>query len=283
MTAGFGPTGWSVSDLGDAPSACPTAPSWVTDGGSPPSPQQGPSVGDILAGIVFAIAGLITFLFGSWGDGIAHLKNAIGHFQSQTDWDQFQCNTYWTRKLLLDAGLAAMQALVQTALAYPAPDKLGTVDANGFTQPAVDLSDNPVALTKTNRGIGSSAGAGPIYPHRMDTSLAGFADLNFSKFPATEAEIPPAMNFPISDAYPDFVVDGAGLQNGGMLNGDVFPSANRFFGDAVSNAQDLVAASGQGLPSFNLDADRGYGWKTWTPEVNTFPGNGQINNPQPEP
>ena len=96
------------------------------------------------------------------------------------------------------------------------------------------------------------------------------------------AETPTTLNLP-SDLYPDAVVDGLGLQNGGMLNEHTFPSANQLFGDAVSNIQALIAAGVQALPSFNLDADRGYGWKTWTPEVNTFPGSGQIDNPQPEP
>ena len=50
------------------------------------------------------------------------------------------------------------------------------------------------------------------------------------------------MNFPLDPCYADQVVDGAGLQNGGMLNGNTFPSANLFFGDAVSNAQQLIAA-----------------------------------------
>jgi len=36
------------------------------------------------------------------------------------------------------------------------------------------------------------------------------------------------------------------------------------------------------LPPYNLDADRGYGWKTWNPQVGTFPGSGQVNNPKEE-
>ncbi len=282
MTAGFGPSSWDPSDLGDAPSACPTAPSWVTDGGSPPSPQSGPSVGDILAGIVFAICALIDFIFGSWGDGVALLKNAIGHFGTQTDWDQFKCNTYWLRKLLLDAGLGLVDAMVQMALVYPAPSKLGTVDANGVTHPAVDLSANPMPLTKSNAGVGDVASAGPIYPHRMDTSVATLADLHFSAFPVSTEETAPTLNFPIADVYADTATDGSGLQNGGMLADVVFPSANQFFGDALSNATQLLGVNGQGLPSFNLDADRGYGWKTWTATVGTFPGSGQVD-PVPEP
>lgn len=279
MTSGFGPMSWAASDLGDAPAGCPDAPSWVTEGGSPPSAQHGPSVGDVLTGIVFAIAGLITFLFGSFGDGIAHIKNAISHFGEQIDWEQLQCNIFWLRKVLLDAGLAIVDALVNVALAYPAPAKLGTVDANGVIQPAVDRSPGGgLPLTKSNAG--GIASAARIYPHQMDASVANFPDLNFSSFPATAEETPETLNFPFPDVYADTVLDGSGLQNGGMTVDGVFPSRNQFFGDALSNAMSLIAVSGQGLPSYNLDADRGYGWKTWIPAVNTFPGNGQVDAQQ---
>ena len=280
MTAGFGPSSWSASDLGDPPSACPTTPSWVTDHGSPPSPQSGPSVTDVLVGIIYAICALIDFLFGSWEDGVALIKNAVSHVGPQTDWDQLQCNIYWSRWILLNEGTAAVKALINLALAYPAPGMLGTVDANGVTHPAVDpTGSNPVPLTQSHASAVVSA---PTYPHRMDTSVANLADLDFTTFPVSALEIPATMDFPAAGVYADTVIDGSGLQNGGMLAGDVFPSANQFFGDARSNAGQLLSVNGQGLPGFNLDADRGYGWKTWTAAVNTFPGSGEIDNPQPE-
>jgi hypothetical protein len=73
------------------------------------------------------------------------------------------------------------------------------------------------------------------------------------------------------------------LQNGGMLASTAFPSDNMFFGDAVANAQQLLADQAQKLPRYNLDADRGYGWKAWNPPINTLPGNGAIPNPKEEP
>ena len=77
--------------------------------------------------------------------------------------------------------------------------------------------------------------------------------------------------------YAEMVIDGSGLQNGGMLTAAPFPSSNLFFGDAVSNAQKLIADQAATLPSYNLDADRGYGWKAWNPMLNTFPGSGQVS------
>lgn len=274
MTSGFGPNGWRATDLGEVPSACPDAPDWVTSGGQPPSPQTGPGVTDILEGIVFAICALIDFIFGSWGDGYALLKNAIGHFHSQTDWDQFQCNTWWMRKQLLDAGLGLVDQLVKSGLAYPPSEKLGTVDANGDTHPAVDLSPDPVPLTR-------SRGRDKVFPLRMDATQS-HPDLDFSRFPPLDGETPGTLPLPLPPVYADVIVDGSGLQNGGMRAGGTFPSAGLFFGDAVSNALDLLDTQAVGLPSFNLDGDRGYGFETWNPRVNTFPGNGDVTDPKQE-
>ena len=79
------------------------------------------------------------------------------------------------------------------------------------------------------------------------------------------------------------MVTASGLQNGGMIPNGPFPSRNQFFGDAVANAKALIASLAKGLPRYNLDADRGYGWKTWVAQVNTFPGSGAVNNPTQEP
>ncbi len=282
MTSGFGPM--TPFDLGSAPSSCTSPPSWVTSGGSPPSPQQsGPSTGATVCGVLLAILALILFLFQNWAGGVAAVIGAIAAFTSGggIDWDQLQCNLYWLRKILLDSENGLVDGLVKAALAYPAPSKLGTVDANNVTHPAVDLSANGgVPLTKSNPGEFPSVAA--VYPHQMDTTNAGLADLDFTSFPKSGLETPQTMNLPLPPCYAEKVLDGSGLQNGGMLNDGAFPSNDLFFGDAVSNAKQLIADQAQKLPRYNLDADRGYGWKTWDPRLNTFPGNGQVNNPKQE-
>ncbi|HSM79454.1 MAG TPA: hypothetical protein VLT57_17570 [Bryobacteraceae bacterium] len=285
MTSGFGPM--TPIDLGAAPSTCTTPPSWVTSGGAPPSPQQsGPSTGATVCGVLLAILALLLFIFEDWGDGVAAVVGAIKEFTSGggIDWDQLQCNLFWLRKNLLDAENGLVDALVKSALAYPAPAKLGTVDANSITHPAVDLTANGgVPLTKTNGGGPDIAGVVFPYPHQMDTANNGFADLDFGSFPKSAQENPGTLNFPLPPSYADTVVTASGLQNGGMIPNGPFPSRNQFFGDAVANAKALIASLAKGLPRYNLDADRGYGWKTWVAQVNTFPGSGAVNNPTQEP
>jgi hypothetical protein len=284
MTSGFGPM--TPFDLGPAPASCTTPPSWVTGGGSPPSPQQsGPSTGATVCGVLLAILALVLFLFQNWAGGAAAVVGAIAAFASggSIDWDQLQCNLFWLRKGLLDAGNALVDGLVKAGLAYPAPAKLGTVDANGVTHPAVDMTPNfGMPLTKSNSSDLAGV-AGPVpYPHQLDTTNSGFADLNFAAFPPSAVETPQTTNLPLPPCYAERVIDGSGLQNGGMLVDGVFPSTNKFFGDAVANAQQLIADQAQKLPPYNLDADRGYGWKAWTPQIGTFPGSGQVNNPKEE-
>ena len=279
MTSGFGPM--SPFDLGSAPSTCASPPSWVTGGGSPPSPQQsGPSTGATVCGVLLIILALILFLFEAWGAGIMAIVGAIKLFTSGggIDWDQLKCNVFWLRKMLLDAGNALADALVKAALAYPAAAKLGTTDPNNVTRPAVDLSANGgVPLTKSSHEKPTAAGNVSIFPHQLDTSVSGFADLNFGSFPVSGLESAGTLNLPLPPSYPDVVVDGSGLQNGGMLVGGPFPSSGQFFGDALSNAKKLIADQAANLPRYNLDADRGYGWKAWNPQLNTFPGSGSVS------
>ncbi|HVT95489.1 MAG TPA: hypothetical protein VHD76_21745 [Bryobacteraceae bacterium] len=285
MTSGFGPM--TPLDLGAPPSTCTSPPSWVTGGGAPPSPQQsGPSTGATVCGVLLAILALILFIFQNWTGGVAAVVGAIKLFTSGggIDWDQLKCNVFWLRKGLLDAENALVDALVKSALAYPAPAKLGTVDVNSVTHPAVDLSPNGgVPLTRTNGGGPNIAGFKFPYPRQMDAGNAGFADLNFGVFPNTPEETPGTLNFPLGPSYAETVVSTSGLQNGGLMVDGAFPSRNQFFGDAVSNAVQLISSHAKGMPRYNLDADRGYGWKTWIAQVNTFPGSGAVNNPNQEP
>ncbi len=286
MTSGFGPMTPIV--LGPPPSTCMHEPMWATSHGSPPSPQQsGPSTGATVCGVILAILAVLLFVFGAftggstWTAGVQAVIGAVKAFTSGggIDWDVLQCDIYWLRNFLLSAETGLLKALVEGGLAYPLPFQLGNSGVNGVT-PAVDLSGAP--LIKSNSAAVASVGIVNLYPHQLDKANLGAADLDFGSFPKSPAETPTTVSFPHPPAYADSVVDGSGLQNGGILHGGAFPSINMFFGDALANAKQLIQAHAKGLPRYNLDADRGYGWQTWNPAVNTFPGNGTVVNPTPD-
>jgi len=287
MTSGFGPMTLLV--LGPAPSTCTTEPAWVKSHGSPPSPiSSGPSTGATVCGVILAVLAVLLFIFGAftggstWSAGVGALIGAIKKFTSggSIDWDTLQCNVFWLRNFLLKAEGSLLKTLVDgAALAYPTPVMLGN-SVGGTVTPQVDNSGTP--LTEAiMEGIGATTVfTPPPYPLQLDASNI-VADFDFTSYPPLNPETPVTMSFPLVPVYADSVVDGNPATGSGMLTpGGTFPGLGVFFGDAVSNAQILIAADSKGLPRYNLDADRGYGWWTWGPAVGTFPGKvGAVVNP----
>jgi hypothetical protein len=293
MTSGFGPMTPLV--LGSAPSSCTTPPSWVTSHGSPPSPSSsGPSTGATVCGVILAILAVILFVFGAftggstWSAGVAAVIGAVKALTSggSFDWGTLQCDVFWLRSFLLKAETAIISMLVDTAaLAYPLPLRLGN-SVGGVVTPQVDASGTP--LTKSvmgGTGASTNFAPPPPYPLQMDKSNIA-PDFDFPKYPPANLESPQETGFPLVAVYADSVVNGnpasgQGTGQGILTPGGTWPGlgAEGFFGDAVSNAQLLIAAGSAGLPRFNLDADRGYGWWTWGPAINSFPGNGSVVNP----
>ncbi|HEY8929753.1 MAG TPA: hypothetical protein VIM55_11210, partial [Mucilaginibacter sp.] len=112
------------------------------------------------------------------------------------------------------------------------------------------------------------------YPHKLDTTstVGPFADLNFVVYPLNVGtEEPNQDNLIVPGMYPDKILNGFGLHNGGILINSPYPTADLFFGDAVSNAAQVLAGNLNHLPDYNLDGDRGYGWHAWDPKVGTNP------------
>jgi hypothetical protein len=214
---------------------------------------------------------LLELLFGDLPGGLALLAAAIN--VPIINWATVSCNLFWITKQFVDAENALQSALVRAALAYPPPAALGNItpDANNQLQttPAVDSSGVPFCKTNMLSRLGVPT-SDSTYPRQMDASNQA-ADLDFNSYPKTRSEDPPTMNYPRVDDYPNIVVNGLGVPNGSLMNNGAFPSSNLFFGDAVSNALELLKQSPGKLPSYNLDGDRGYGWKTWNPQPGSDP------------
>jgi hypothetical protein len=112
------------------------------------------------------------------------------------------------------------------------------------------------------------------YPRVMDASATA-PDLNFGAFPQTKVEEPGTINTIAPGLYPHFVVAGAGLLNGGMLDAGPFPSREVSFGSAVANAVQVIKAGK--VPNYNLDGDRGSGWTGWHPTSGSLPASPPVN------
>ncbi|MBS1530376.1 MAG: hypothetical protein JSU01_08725, partial [Bacteroidetes bacterium] len=206
-------------------------------------------------------------------------------------WHTVANELFWLRKTLIAQQNALQEALVLGGLAYPPPVMLGTevnIMGTDSTLPATDLTpplDPDISPVPTVTGIplcksnsltvGTNfAARGKSYPTYLDktSTIAAAADLNFAVYPLTiQTETPSTQNPIAPNLYPNTFVNGLGLLNGGVLNLSPYPSNYESFGDAVANADQVVESRGWGLPNYNLDGDRGYGWKDWNPQTGSNP------------
>jgi hypothetical protein len=309
LTSGDGPLGNNA--LGPPPStSCGTTPpSWTTSSSSSP-PQSGSVInqsGSPVCDAILAILAVLSFLTGNVAAGIGFTIAALEEIPSASiNWPAVQCDVYWIESLTDKLVNALRDALWIMTLAYPPPIMLGGTDTNGDWEPATDwtnvstdedppanLPDNEppaggVPLTKTNaastgRGGNVAAGGdGGEYPRGLDKGPGPdgkpiLPDLDFFRYPLpapleTDSSDYTAQDGIPADLYPNSVVNGMGLSNGGMLQSSTtFPSQSVPFGDAVSNALQLIKAKADGLPDYNLDGDRGYGWLGWHPKALSDP------------
>lgn len=286
MTSGRGALGSNVV----GPGTGQPEPDWIKNGTAPSSPSQaGVNVGAAICAFLLAIFGALLILGGDLPDGLAALGAALE--QPIIDWDTVANELFWLRKTLIDAENQLQDALVMAGLAYPPPVMLGAQVNNmgvDSTLPATDLTPpfNPdvspvpnltgIPLCKTNSltGDGNATFGKARYPHQMDktNTLGAFADLNFSVYPLqVPLEEPTADNLIAPNIYPNKILNGLGLKNGGMLTAGPYPTSDKFFGDAVSNADQVIGGDLAKLPNYNLDGDRGYGWHDWDPKVGSNP------------
>lgn len=252
------------------PSTCTEEPTWVSGGGSPPAPVK-KTPGDTGSAVVLAILAILLLLTGNWAAGAAAIAGAIAAAKggAAVDWAQLRCNLYWQRHTIFEIEQGIRDALIVAGLAYPMAHQLGDVDTSGNTIPTDGINDSGSPLTRV---VGKDR-----YPHLMDNSVASAPDLNWLNPPATGYEQPHTHDLQDHAAYADHVLTGQGVLNGGELTDGAFPTRDLQFGGAVANAADVIRADGVGLADYNLDGDRGYGWKSWRPKLGNQPKDGTVD------
>jgi hypothetical protein len=275
MTSGSGPM--CDNPLGPPYINCIEAPSWVSDGIT----SLPVNWGAIIVKFLLEILAVVLLAFGAIPPGLAALA-ALAALPI-VDWDAVRCGLWWLRERMVVGADGLRDLLVTAGLAYPPPFKLGRFDRIGNTVPADDqTTPTGIPLCRTNALFDVR------YPRQLDPRAVNPTpppptlppDLNFSVYPDVDAEQPEARDLILPNLYPNFIAAGAGLQNGGMLQDGVYPSRNQFFGDAVANAVQLITNEGAGLPDYNLDADRGYGWKGWHPKSGSMPATPPVADEQ---
>jgi len=271
-------------------------PAWVTSGSTPSPSQAGLNVGATVCGILLAILSVLAFVTGNVVAGLAALAAALS--ENVVNWADVNNELFWLRKTIFDQENSMQKALVMAGLAYPPPVMLGTqtnVDGTTVTLPWTDLTPpldpnvtpipfvTGVPLCKSNllsSGGSDAAAIVPAYPRWLDTrnTVAPAADLNFAVYPAVNGETPPAKDLIQGGIYPQTLVNGLGLLNSGLTAAGAYPSGYRSFGDAVSNANQVIGSPGAALHNYNLDGDRGYGWHAWDPAAGSNPFNPPVQD-----
>lgn len=295
MTAGRGALGSNVV----GPGTGMPEPTWISSGGTPTPSQAGVNIGAAICAAILAIFGLLSILGGDFVGGLAAIDAALS--APVIDWATVNNDLFWLRKTLIDQENALQQAMVLAGLAYPPPVMLGTevnIMGTDSTLPVTDLTpprDTSISPVPTVTGIplcktnnlttqdDNVVAVIPGYPRWLDTTstVAASADLNFASFPITiKAELAETKDLLPGNMYPQTIVNGSGLQNGGILSTGPYPTEGKFFGDAVSNAVQLLASGPSTLPDYNLDGDRGYGWLAWDPAAGSNPFNPPVQDLQ---
>lgn len=271
MTSGEGPL--CLGTLGPPPASCTDEPSWVSSGGSPPSPVES-SGGDTGSSVALAILALLLLLGGNWPGGLAAIAGAIAAAKDHKsiDWAQLRCNLYWQRHHLFEIEQGIRDLLIIAGLAYPQPHQLGMVGDDGHTVPSDGINKSGRPLTRTIRA--------DRYPMAMDDSVNGAPDLNYLNFPVAGVEQKGTLDLQDDHVYADHVVSGMGVQNGGMLTDGTYPTRGVSFGGAVANAVEVIRKDAADLADYDLDGDRGYGWLSWRPKLGTKPKDGGVVDEQ---
>ena len=266
-------------------------PGLAAAGRPPPAPSTGGGGGSsgssTASGIIAAILGVISLVTGNVPVGVVAIILAIAAAASggggSVNWDGLRGTIYWLQVSMFQIKDGIHKGLIAGGLGYPHARHLGTQPGGLFgtgTRPISDDSQSPVPLTKSRHD--------ETYPRRMDETVVGGKtlppDVSFRVFPLSPVEEASTDTLLGAGLYPDAVVDGVGLLNGGVISDDGSkPTRRALFGGAVANAAAVVSSDAATLPNYNLDGDRGYGWKTWRPKLGTKPADPVPVVPEVEP
>ncbi|SET32923.1 hypothetical protein [Stigmatella erecta] len=263
--------GCNPQPSGTPPSACAdkTPPVWVDPTlidpatNAPfkaPSPvaKHDPDVGEIISGILLALAGVASCFLGGAAVGLPALAGGIGLIADgvmNLNWDELECHLYWT-SVYLFKGLDALHKLtVFAGLQHPFPGEFTSA------RQQVQFNDSlPLSYLSAANVCKSRAMEGLHVPWTGALST-------WNTYPSgTALEMPLTHVWPFAGRWPSAIVEDT-LANGATWDLAVPPPGwpggiQGSFGPAVQASVSLIR-SPRPLPDWNLDNDRGLGWLTW--------------------
>jgi hypothetical protein len=203
--------------------------------------------------------------------------------------EELDSNLYHVQLKLQQVSLAFQDALWASGLGYPRADQLGATGPTGVTVHLKDRSTAPAYGGSRDRHLFISERS-PVYPLRTNETPP--PDVQFDRYPGYsgaaggETGTGIAADWPEAGFFPDVALAGRGsvwglLNGGATVQPVVFPfrrltptatSGPAFFGNAVANGiQAIQQPDAASFTDFNLDADRGYGWRCWEMQTGAAP------------
>ena len=224
----------------------------------PPRAKHDPDVGEVVSGILLAVAGVVACFLGGAAVGIPALAGGIGMIvdgEKNLNWDELECHLYWT-SVYLFKGLDALHKLtVFAGLQHPFPAEFTTATQDVQFNDSLPLSYLSAASVCKSRGM---EGLHVPWTGALST---------WNTYPeGTAIEMPLTNVWPFAGLWPSAIVEDA-LANGATQDIAGPPPGwpggiQGSFGPAVQASVSLIRSS-RPLPDWNLDNDRGRGWLTW--------------------
>ncbi|NBD11070.1 hypothetical protein [Corallococcus silvisoli] len=238
----------------------------------PPNAKHDPDVGEIVSGIILALAGVVSCALGGFAVGAGAIAGGVAMMvdgEETLNWDELECQLHWTSVYLFN-GLDALHKLtVFAGLQPPFPADFDLPSRQLTFTDNLPLSYLSAASVCRSRGM-----EGLHVPWTGTLST-------WNTYPdGTAAEQPMSDVWPFSGLWPSAIVDDAAANAAtedlarppASWPGGIHGS----FGPAVQAGVQLIQSHAP-LPDWNLDNDRGRGWLTWelsapyTDPVNAVP------------
>lgn len=227
----------------------------------------------LICGIIAAILGGTSILGGNLLAGGTALFGGISTIESAFDinWSTMRCDLYWFDKYLYNFRKGINQIIVIGGFGFPSAKSLA--NDTEVLQTLISLFGLPEEWVtwQTGKALVKSQRTKDLFPSKP----WGGELSTFNKPPGrsnNEFENPKTISY-YREMYPNFFID----DNFGnpLSNGDIKTEPNAFpfrqgentlpiqFGNIVANVVDLFNHIDSELPNWNLDSDRGIGYRSW--------------------
>jgi hypothetical protein len=252
---------------------------------APPAAEVDKDVDEtaVICGLILAALGIGIGLAFSLAAGAAAIGIGLKVAHDNVDWDHLKCLFYWYRQYLYNAVVGFQRLTALAGLGYPDPavftedpQVLGVLNQTQTLESARSLVKSRIRspfpskawVTLSDQETKALDGSDALAKKLVQKKIFD----RFEKDPTTSDPDFETANTSayFTEAFPSFFLDDPSnpLGNGDLKTAGGFPSRQQpatgeRLGNVAAAAVDLFRNLDKPLPSWNLDADRGFAWFNW--------------------